>query len=224
MFGYPERALYQRVLPKNKVYGHTKLSQSARQRFVQEVQEIRWQYKLSPATVNLPAGSEVQEIQIFSITCRTSELKEEILRTLDRAIPSLLFFELNFQGRVRFAAAYKRLNEADRSKQFVAAYFWTSWQEMSAPRLPIPVAINLDSLYQQMLQQHMRASGLEPRVGESLEATAERGSRIRSQQLVCQKIEARLRKEDQFNRKVEINAELRDAKAILQGLLEQQSL
>jgi hypothetical protein len=219
MFAYPERALYQRVLPKNKVYGHTQPSRALRQKFVDQMEEISWQYKLSPATINLPAGAEVKEIQIFSIAQRTPELKEDILRTLDRAIPSLLFFELNFQGRVRFAAAYKRMSEADRSKQFVAAYYWTPWQEASTPRPALPVAINMDSLYQQMLHRHMQAAGLEPRSGESLEATAERGIRIRSQRLACEKLEARLRKEDQFNRKVEINAELRKAKALLQGLL-----
>lgn len=219
MFAYPERALFQRVLPKNKVYGHTQPSRALRQKFVDQVEEITWQYKLSPATINLPAGAEVKEIQIFSIAQRMPELKEEILRTLDRAIPSQLFFELTFQGRVRFVAAYKRMSEADRSKQFVAAYYWSPWQDVSTARAVLPVAINMDSLYQEMLHRHMETAGLTPRSGESLEVTAERGSRIRSQRLVCDKLEVRMRKEDQFNRKVEINAELRKAKAELQELL-----
>ncbi len=219
MFAYPERALYEHVLPKNKVYGHAQPRRALRQKFVDQVDTITWQYKLAPATINLPAGVEVKEIQIFSIAQRGPELKEDILRTLDRAIPSQLFFELTFQGRVRFVAAYKRGSEADHSKQFVAAYYWSPWQDASAPRSALPVAIDMDSLYQQMLHCHMRAAGLEPRAGEPLEATAERGIRIRSQRLVCDRLEARMRKEDQYNRKVEINAELRQAKSLLQGLL-----
>lgn len=218
MFVYPQRALYQRVIPKNKVYGQTQPSRALRQKFVEQVQEMTWLYKLAPATVNLPADAHVKEIQVFSLACRTPDLKEEILRTLDRAIPSLLFFEVNFQGRVRFAAAYKRLSEADRSRRFVAAYYWTPWQQATAPRLPFPVAISMDILYQQMLHRHMQASGLQPRSGEALEATADRGSRIRSQQLLCQKLEMRLRNEEQFNRKVEINAELRAAYALMDEL------
>jgi len=122
MFAYPERALFNRVLPKNKVYGHTQPSRALRRRFVDQVEEIVWRYKLSPETINLPASAEVKEIQVFSIALRTPQLKEDILRTLDRAIPSLLFFELTFQGRIRFAAAYKRMSEADQAKQVVAAY------------------------------------------------------------------------------------------------------
>lgn len=219
MFAYPERALFQRLLPKSKVYGRTQPSRALRQNFVGQVGEITWLYKLSPATLNLPAGAEVKEIQIFSIAQRVRELKEEILRTLDRAIPSPLFFELTFQSRVRFVAAYKRTSEADRGKQFVAAYFWSPWQDAATPRSALPVALNMDGLHQQMLRRHMQAAGLEPRSGESLETAAERGIRIRSQRLVCDKLEARMRKEVQFNRKVEINAELRQAKSLLQELL-----
>ncbi|MFP5267423.1 MAG: DUF4391 domain-containing protein [Acidobacteriota bacterium] len=82
-----------------------------------------------------------------------------------------------------------------------------------------PAAVHMDSLHRQMLHPHMKAAGLEPRSGESLEAAAERGIRIRSQRLVCDKLAARMRKEVQFNRKVEINAELRQAKSLLQELL-----
>ena len=35
------------------------------------------------------------------------------------------------------------------------AYFETPWQDAAAPRLPLPVALDLGSLYEQMLRQHM---------------------------------------------------------------------
>jgi hypothetical protein len=218
MFAYPERALFNRVLPKNKVYGHTQPSRALRHRFVEQVEEIVWRYKLAPDTVNLPASAEVKEIQIFSIALRTPELKEEVLRIFDRAIPSLLFFELVFQGRVRFAAAYKRISEADRKKQVVAAYYLCPWQSIDQPRAPLPVAIDLGNLYEQMLHSHMLAAGLVPRPGEVLSETAERGDHIRAQEVACQRLESRLRRENQFNRKVEVNAELRQARELLADL------
>jgi hypothetical protein len=218
MFAYPERTLVNRVLPKNKVYGHTRPSRALRQKFVDQVEEIVWSYKLSPETINLPASPEVKEVQVFSIALRTLELKEEILRTLDRAIPSLLFFELTFQDRIRFAAAYKRISEADQAKQVVAAYYQSPWQDAAALRQPLPVAIDLASLYQQMLHRHMLAAGLMPRTGEALADTAERGARIRAQEIACQRLEARLRREAQFNRKVDINAELRRVRIELEAL------
>jgi hypothetical protein len=187
---------------------------------VEQVEEIVWRYKLAPATLRLPASPGFEEIQIFSIAQRVPELKEDVLRALDRAIPSLLFFELSFQGRVRFAAAFKRMSEAAHDKQFVAAYYLTPWQDGSAAREPLPVAIDLAALYEQILRRHMLTSALalRPRPGETLEQAAERGIRIRAQMLACQRLESRLRSEAQFNRKVEINAALRQARAKLEEL------
>jgi len=220
MFIYPERALVNRPLPKNKVYANARPSRSLKQQFVGNVEEIVWKYKLASTTLRLPASQGIEEIQIFSIALRTAELKEDVLRALDRAIPSLLFFELNHQRRIRFAAAYKRMSDAAHDKQFVAAYYLTPWQDAGAPREPLPVAIDMAALYEQMLYRHMIASGLclQPRPGETLEGTAERGARIRAQMLACRRLESRVRREEQFNRKVEINAELRQAREILVDL------
>ena len=79
MFVYPEHSKVERVLPKNKIYGHAQPSRGIRQRFIGEVDEIVWRYKLAPATIHLPARSGVEEIQIFQIALKTGELREDAL-------------------------------------------------------------------------------------------------------------------------------------------------
>jgi hypothetical protein len=220
MFLYPERARKNRILPKSKVYGYAHPSRATRQRFISEVDQIVWRYKLAPDTINLPAQPGIEEIQVFEIALRTGKLKEEILRTIDRAIPSLLFFELTYRGQIRFAAAYKRLSEAVAGQPVVETYFETPWQAATLPRQPLPIALNLSVLYELMLRQYMRASpiGLCARIGETLAETVERGNQIRAKRSECQKLETRLRREMQFNRKVEINAALRRSRAELATL------
>ena len=220
MFLYPEQTKVGRVLPKNKVYGHAKLSRAVRQRFVDEVKEIVWRHKLAPETLRLPAKSGVTEIQVFEIALKTGDLREDVLRTIDRAVPSLIFFELTFEGRVRFAASFKRASEIAGGPPVVETYFETPWQNATAPRLPIPVALDMAGLYEQMLRQHMLSSplALQPRGGETLPETVERGNHIRAKRRECKQLEAKLRKETQFNRKVEINAQLRHSQAALAEL------
>jgi hypothetical protein len=225
MFLYPEHAKVERVLPKNKIYGYAQPTRGIRQRFVSEVDEIVWRYKLAPKTLRLPARSGVEEIQIFQITLKTGVLREDVLRTIDRAIPSLLFFELTFQGQIRFAAAYKRLSEGSSSQPVVdACYYETPWQDVSGPQAPVPqplpVALDMGGLYEQMLRQHMLASplGLASRPGETLPETVERGNQIRAKRRECEKLEVKLRKEIQFNRKIEINGALRQCRAELDEL------
>lgn len=217
MFLYPERARKDRTLPKNKIYGNAQPSRAMRQRFVTEIDQIIWRFVLGSENLNLPARIGVEEIQVFEIALKTGQLKEDVLRTIDRAIPSLIFFELTFQGQVRFAAAYKRppvsaAGEAIAGPPVVEAYFETPWQSSMAPRLPLPVAVDLGGLYEQMLRQHMVSSplGLRPRAGESLAQTVDRGTQIRTLRRECHRLEAALRKEPQFNRKVAVNARLRE--------------
>lgn len=220
MFLYPEHSMVDRILPKNKIYGHAQLNRATRQRFINEVDQIVWKYKLAPKTLNLPAKSGVEEIQIFEITLKTGELRDDVLRTIDRAIPSLLFFELTFQGKVQFRATYKRLSEAGSNQPVVDAYFQTPWQDAAAPRRTLPIALDMGSLYEQMLREHMVASqlALRSRAGETLAETVDRGNRIRIKRRERQRLETRLKREIQFNRKVEINAALRQCRTELADL------
>ena len=223
MFSYPKQAELNRPVPKNKIYGYAKPSRAIRNRFVSQVSEIVWKYKLAPETVNLPAKAAVHEIQVFEVALKTGELAEDVLRTMDKAIPSLLFFELTFEGRVKFAAAYKRPNEANSRKNVVEAYFETPWQPAGDPRPALPVALDLAGLYEQMLHRHMLGSpmALAPRAGESLQAMADRASLIRSKENECRQLEARIKKEIQFNRKVEFNTALRAHRTELAQLQQQ---
>jgi hypothetical protein len=206
MFDYPKQAELNRILPKNRIYAHARLGRPLRDRFTSQIGEIVWKYKLSAETVNLPARQGIYEIQVFVISLKTPTLAPEVLRTIDRSIPSPLFFELIFQDQVRFVAAYKRPGDSDASVPVVEAYFETPWRGADAPRAPLPVALDLASLYEQMLRRYI---DIPPRAVESLRDQVERVSRIRVKKKECQRLEARLRRELQFNRKVEINAELR---------------
>jgi hypothetical protein len=222
MFDYPQRARKDRVLPKSKIYDNARPSRAVRERFIAQVDQIVWRYVLGPQNLNLPSTPAVREIQVFEIALKTGELREDVLRTIDRAIPSLIFFELTFQTRVRFVAAYKRASEAGTNPTVVETYFETPWQDAGAPRQLLPVALDMAGLYEQMLRQHIAGSpfALKPRSGEALDSTIERIARIRGKQRECKQLESKLQKEVQFNRKVEINADLRDARALLDRLRE----
>lgn len=211
MFEYPERTRKDRIVPKSKVYGNAQPSHAVRQRFVNHVEQIIWRNLLVSETVNLASRDGIEGIQIFEIALKTGDLKEDVLRSLDRAIPWRLFFELTFQGKVRFAAAYKRPSDGSSGTPVVGDYYLTPWQPAMTRRLALPVALDLAVLYEQMLFRHMEASPLAigTRAGETIADAVERGKAIRARQRERRRLEAALRRERQFNRKVEINAALR---------------
>lgn len=215
LFEYPKSAAFGRVLPKSKIYLHAKPRTALKDLFVRQVEQIVWQYKLAPETINLKQSRAVPEIQVFSISLRAGELKDEVLRCIDKAIPFPIIFELSTEGKVKAVAAFKRASESDGSKLVVSDYFASPWLPKDTPRSPLPVVGNLEGLYAQLLSPLMP---FQSRSGESLQARVQRMDMIHSKQREIGQCEGRLRKERQFNRKVEINAELRSLKEELADL------
>lgn len=216
MFAYPQQSAFGKVLPKSKIYQHARPTRRVQQFFVDQVSRIVWQYKLSPETTNLPARAGVPEIQVFTIALKAENLDENVLRCIDKAISFPILYEVTFEARIKEMAAYKRPSEADSARWVVGDYFATDWQPTDSERSPLPVSLDLAGLYDQLLRRLMP---LPARNGESLKAHAERLATIRTKERERDKLEARVNREKQFNRKVELNAELRTIKNELESLI-----
>lgn len=215
LLAYPPQAAFGRVLPKNKIYEHSGASTRLKDLFVKQVEQITWQYKLAPETIHLPARSDVQEIQIFSIQLKTPELHHDVLRCIDGAISFPIVFELNSGGKTQITAAYKRPNEADASRRVLSDYFATDWLPGDSKRVAMPVALHMAGLYEQLLY---RLIPLPARPQETLAELVARVEQVQAKQRELDKTTARLAKEKQFNRKVEINATVRRLKSELESL------
>lgn len=209
LFQYPKQAAVGNTIPKNKIYEKASPSYAIREKFVSQVDKIIWQYKLSPETINLSSRPNVPEIEIFSILLKTPELSEDVLRCIDQAIPLPIFYQLILDHQIKIIAAYKRSSEADASKWIVDTYFETPWQPENSARITLPLALDLESLYEKMLLNLISQS---PRLGESLKVMVERLKQIKVKQIEYHKLEVLLQREKQFNRKVELNAQLRSLK------------
>lgn len=215
LIAYPKQAAFGRVLPKNKIYEHSGATTRVKDFFVKQVEQIVWAFKLAPETIHLPARPGVPEIQVFSLQLKTPELHTDVLRCIDGAIPFPIVFELTFDGRTQVVAAYKRPNEADASRWVLSNYFASDWLPMDSERTAMPVALHLGGLYEQLLH---RLIPLSVRPQETLTELVARVEQAQAKQRELDKTTARLGKEKQFNRKVEINAELRKLRTELNGL------
>jgi hypothetical protein len=218
-FDYPKAAGFGRVVPKSRIYEHAGVGTALRDLFVTQVDQIVWKYKLAPETTNLAATKAVSEIQVFGISLRTGKLDEEVLRAIDRAIPFPLIFELSWSGKRKAAAAFKRPSDADPTKWVVSGYFATDWTPDDAPRRPLPVALNLGGLYGALITALMpKAVAEAEQTGEDIQTRVARMEAIRVKTREVDRIKAHLAREKQFNKRVAINAELRDARQELERL------
>ena len=215
MFLYPEQASFGRVVPKSKIYEHGRASTALKKVFVDQVAKIVWKYKLSTDTINLPSRPAAPEIQVFEVVQKVETLKEDVLRCIDAAISFPIFFELLYEDRVQGKVAYKRPSEADSKKWVVDIYFETQWHAADVERSSLPVALDLESLYDQMLRKQIL---LPARRGESVRDQVSRCSEIRLKQREADKLQTRMNREKQYNRKVEINGQLRELNNSIKAL------
>jgi hypothetical protein len=212
---YPAQAAFGRTLPKNKVYEHSGANTRLKDHFVKQVEQIVWMFKLAPETINLSASPGVPEIQVFSLQLKTPELHRDVLRCIDVAIPFPIVFELAFEGKTQVIAAYKRPNESDPIRWVLSDYFATDWLPVGCQRTAMPVALHMGGLYEQLLHSLIPLSA---RPQEALGELVARVEQTQAKQRELDKTTARLEKERQFNRKVEINAAVRQLKSELESL------
>lgn len=215
LFAWPQQAAVGRPVAKSKIYAHAKPTAALRALFVEQVESITWAYKLSPETINLPAKPAVPEIEVFEVAMKLPDVSHSVLRCIDKAMPRPILFNLRFEGKTQPVAAYKRPSDAASDQWVLGDYYAGPWQKDGEVRPALPLALDLQGLYEQLLRQHLAVPA---RAGESLRDQLDRLAALAAKQAAEAKLEARLNAEKQFNRKVEINAQLRTIRTELEAL------
>ena len=209
MFTFPPQAAFNRTIPKARIYENAQASKAVRARFAMEIESIVWSYKLAPETINLAPSPGVHEIQVFTVTLKTPTLSEVVLRTIDEAIPSPLFFRICHGDRVQGRIAYKRPSEAAATAWVVEDAFAGPWHPAATAFPPLPTVLDLGQLYARLLEPYLQPPA---RPGENLPSHLTRLRELRRLTREADALAAALAKEKQFNRKVEVNAQLRALK------------
>jgi hypothetical protein len=215
LFAWPSQAAVGSLVAKSKIYAHAKPTAALRALFVEQVESITWAYKLSPETINLPAKPAVPEIEVFEVALKLPDVSHSVLRCIDKAMPRPILFNLRFEGHTQPIAAYKRPSDAASDQWVLGDYHAAPWQKDGDTRPALPLALDLQGLYEQLLRQHLAVPA---RAGETLRDQLDRLAALAAKQTAAAKLEARLTAEKQFNRKVEINAQLRTIRTELDAL------
>jgi hypothetical protein len=215
LFAYPTNAVFNRVIPKTKFYEHANPSPTLKAKFVSDISQIVWSYKLSPETINLATSVGVQEIQVFTITLKADSIDPSVLIAIDRSIPSPIVFELHRAKDAKTVAAYKRPSEAGGNCWVVGDYFDTAWVDPDSIRTNLPLALNMGNLYEQFLTA---IAPMNSRSGETIQEFCARYTAIRAKQSEKRKLEAKIKSEKQFTRKVDFNAALRQIEIEISAL------
>lgn len=214
LFQWPSKGRVDRTIPKERLYAEAGVTSQLKQRFVDEVQRVRWAYKIGEQALPLKPSDSVAEFQIFEVELKGDNVADQVLKTIDGAIPSPVIFELlrNPAGNAEIQVAAAR-KEPGRRGPKPSSYFRSPWGPGDAMRADLPAALDLGGLYEGVLATLLPLSA---RPGEELSEAIGRMTRVAQLEREVGALERRLRNERQLNRKVELRRTLKTKQAELE--------
>lgn len=217
MLGLPKTTEFNKRIPKQKFYENINITPTLRRFFVDQIKVIYWRNKIAPSTMNLEAGNNVTEIEVFEVKLNSTPLDISVLRQIDKEIPYHIVFLLEYEGKYQAWTAYKEKAGSGSNAFKVDTYYHTDWLPENELVLKLE-GLNMDAVYENYVRQIAgdalrAASDGEP---ESLKESVERDKRIQQLQKQIDALQAKVRKEKQLNRQIELNAELKKLKKELE--------
>ena len=222
LYKFPLKAKVDQLIPKNKFYEQGKANSKVEQLFVDQVENIRWAYKLASSTIHLQDQEDLKEIQIFRVKSRVEDLDVSILSFIDKLILTPIIFEVVYQDKVKVVATYKRLNQADKTKAVIGQYYASEWLE-DHDRVELPLYLKLADLYEHFIAQILPITSSEDSGDDdksvSIQLKLQKAQQLESLQKQLDKLKSKLRAEKQFNRKVELNKHIHALESDLKKLV-----
>ena len=210
---FPEKTEFKKRIPKQKFYTNMEITSNLKKAFVEQIKIIYQQNKLTSTTLNIDKGKSVLEIEVIEIKLNSKNLDKMVLSKIDKCIPYHILFLLEYEGMYQAFISYK---EIENEKIKVNKYYHTQWLEKE--NLPCKIeGLNMDSVYENFVRQ---IAGAELNVGSeeknNLKEDIEQAEEKKQLEKQISALQAKIRKTKQFNRKVELNNELKKLKKMLE--------
>lgn len=201
MLGLPKSTEFNKRIPKQKFYENIAVTPTMKKAFVEQIRIIYWRNKIAVTTLNLAAGEQVTEIEVFEVRLSTPEVDESVLRQIDREIPYHILFLLEYEGRYRAVIGYKEA-AAGKIAFKVDRYYYSDW--LDADELPVHLdGLLLDTVYENFVRQ-IAGTALDSGESATLKESVENQKQREQLEKQITALEAKIRKEKQPKKKFEL--------------------
>lgn len=216
MLGLPKSTEFNKRIPKQKFYENLSVTPVMKRMFIDQIKVIYWRNKIATTTMNLSAGDTVTEVEVFEVKLESPQLDVSILRQIDKEIPYHIIFLLEYDGKYQVWTAYKETTGTGKNAFKVGSYYHTEW--LLESELPLKVdGLNIDKVYENFVRQ-IAGDALQTEEDESLKESVERYERRQQVEKQIIALQAKIRKEKQLNKQVQLNSELKKLKKELEVL------
>ena len=217
MIGLPKTTEFNKRIPKQKFYENMDISPVLKKVFVEQVKIIYWRNKIAASTTNLAAGSHVRELEVFEVRLNSSVLDDSLLRQIDKEIPYHILFLLEYDGKYQAWIGYKEAASSGIKAFKVNGYYHTEW--LVEDELPLKLeGLSVDAVYENFIRQIAGDKLKTESAGESLKESVARDEQKQQLQKQITTLQAKIRKEKQLNKQMQMNTELKKLKKELEAM------
>ena len=214
MPGLPKSTEFNKRIPKQKFYENLSVTPAMKRVFIDQIKVIYWRNKIAATTMNLAAGDTVTEVEVFEVKLASPQLDVSVLRQIDKEIPYHIIFLLECDGKYQAWTAYKETAGSGTNAFKVGTYYHTDW--LPEAELPLKVdGLGIDKVYENFVRQ-IAGDALQTDSDESLKESVERDAKRQLLEKQISALQAKVRKEKQLNKQVQLNAELKKLKKELE--------
>lgn len=209
LLNFPKSTEFNKRIPKQKFYENIAVTPAMKGAFVEQIRIIYWRNKIATTTLNLAAGEQVTEIEVFEVRLSAPKLDESVLRQIDREIPYHILFLLEYEGRYQAVIGYKEA-AAGKTAFKVDRYYSTDW--LDEDDLPVHLdGFTLDAVYENFVRQ-IAGDVLVEENGTTLKESIEQQKQREQLEKQIVALEAKIRKEKQPKKKFELAQKLQKLK------------
>lgn len=235
----PKKCLLNKPLFKKLFQEHADLDITDKRALKDDIDKIRWVYTLKPSTVNIASYSddtcEYDEIAVIQVDLSSANRAQRIATFVNKAIPYPIVLVFSFADTIAISVADKRINQADKSKWIAYDTWMTEWFNPDAPNeaqqqfmqdmaMKSLSFVNFYAFYTDIknrviaLNTATRSGNYEIVSPEKTEDRRESLTRITELEREIAELRSALKRETQFNKKLELNVSVKERQEAIEQL------
>lgn len=202
MYGLPQRTEINKPLHKTKVFEKFDLTASQRDSFDADVSRMVITHVIAESTIpTIKAGKEISDFYVIEVLLKRREYAPKNIELLAKFIPRKILFVLHYEQQSQFAIYHTKL-------------ICSEWQQCDTLNIPL-TGLDLDAVWENIVAT---IGSITVQEGNTLAEQIKNDEQKTKLQKQIQLLQQKLNKEKQYNKQIEINAEIKRLKKQLNDI------
>lgn len=217
----PDTCYLGNTIFKKLFYDNADLSTRDIKIFTDVINKITWVYTLKPDTININVYKdeirEYSEIEVIQVEVNEDNKLDRIAEIIMRTIPYPMLLVFRLDEKIQIHVAHQRINLVDSSKNTIDEFISTEWHDEDSEFLgKLDISnmrfTNYFTLYSDIVDV-ISIHNVSDLIKTAEEFTGEEARKLSAKideiDIQVTSLRSKMKKENQFNRKMEFNIEIK---------------